>query len=206
MKEVIPYSSGSKAIEALDNGGRFYNIFTKAGDDSITSVELATVAGVFSNKQMMSLYFDMAVHDLEPEEQGAIRELLSDDLRMELSKHAPSRWLPSEAKSQAQPSSSAIITGYPRFVENKTEFSGFIMIPMTTGNTTTIMMLPIMDYYDVYELRDEGSDQSFFIANVRGEKRLPETLFRFGGVVKQTKKKAAEEPKIYLEAAYFTAL
>ena len=50
MQDVIPYTNYAGAPEALDNGGRFYNIFTKAQDDEVSLVELAKVAGVFWSK------------------------------------------------------------------------------------------------------------------------------------------------------------
>ncbi len=36
MKDVIPYTNYTSALEALDNGGRFYNLFTKADDEEIS--------------------------------------------------------------------------------------------------------------------------------------------------------------------------
>ena len=47
MQKIIPYRDYAGALEALDNGGRFYNIFTHAKDDEVSLAELAKVAGVF---------------------------------------------------------------------------------------------------------------------------------------------------------------
>jgi hypothetical protein len=40
MKKVTPYKRYSNALKALDNGGRFYNIFTNARDDKVSRAEL----------------------------------------------------------------------------------------------------------------------------------------------------------------------
>ena len=44
MREVQLYRTERGLLKALDNGGRFFNVFTKAGDDQITRSELAKAA------------------------------------------------------------------------------------------------------------------------------------------------------------------
>jgi len=51
MKKVNPYRYVDEALSSLDNGGRFYNIFTKAMDGIISKSELGKVGGVFNDKQ-----------------------------------------------------------------------------------------------------------------------------------------------------------
>ena len=41
MREIRPYKTVRGATRALDNGGRFFNLFAKAGDDIVDSAELA---------------------------------------------------------------------------------------------------------------------------------------------------------------------
>ena len=116
--------------------------------------------------------------------------------------------LPSEAESKGVASKSAILTGYPRFVEDKTVFNGFILLPISTGKVTTFVMIPIMDKYDIYELKDESSSEKTFISNVRGSKRLPVELSRFGGILKETSldKEGEKKDRLFLEAFYYTQL
>ena len=61
MKKITPYKTTRNAITAMDNGGRFYNLLTKANDGNVSTSELAKVAGVFSDKQKMVLYLDMSL-------------------------------------------------------------------------------------------------------------------------------------------------
>lgn len=208
MQNVIPYKQFGGALEDLDNGGRFYNIFTKAKDEEVSSVELAKAAGVFLDKQKMFLFYEMAVHDLGESDKRDLLDSLSDDLQVTYGEHRPMTLLPSEADSKGVASKSAILTGYPRFVEDKTVFNGFVFVPVSTGKMTTFAMIPIMDRYDIYELKDESSSEKTFIANVRGSKRLPVELSRFGGILKETSldKEGEKKDRLFLEALYYTQL
>ena len=208
MKEVIPFADCGRALKELDNGGRFYNLFTKAEDEEISAGELAKVAGVFGDRQKMFLFLEMAVHDLAVSDQQEVYGSLSTSLREQHAKYTPQALLPSEAEERGVAAKTAIITGYPRFVEDKSVFSGFIMVPIMIGTVTTMTMIPIMDQYDVYELGDEESSRKVFLANVRGLPRLPERLSRFGGVLKDTSKdaKGTHKGRLVLEGIYYTPL
>ncbi|MEM9831274.1 MAG: hypothetical protein AAF944_11600 [Bacteroidota bacterium] len=78
------------------------------------------------------------------------------------------------------------------------------MIPIITQNTTNFTMMPLIDKYDVYELRDEPSSDTFLIAHAKGSKKLPERRVKVAGVLKEMKIKRNEEstPEIFLEALY----
>jgi hypothetical protein len=208
MQDVIPYKNYAGALEALDNGGRFYNIFTKARDDEVSPVELAKVAGVFSDKQKMFLFYEMAVRDLGESDKQSLFDSLSRDLQAAYEEHRPQDLLPSEADSRGVASRTAIITGYPRFVTDKTVFNGFIFIPISTGKSMSMIMIPIMDQYDIYELTDDSNSAKTFIANVRGSERLPVELSRFGGILKETSvdEEGKERDRLFLEALYYTRL
>lgn len=208
MKKIIPYKSTKYAISALDNGGRFYNIMSKANDGNISSAELAKVAGVFSSKQNMILYLEMSIFELANEAKREVLFLLSENLKAEYSKYKPLNLLPSEAQKSGVISSAAIITGIPKLIDSKTEFTGFIMIPVVTNKVTTFMMIPIIDQYDVYELKDVESGTDFFIAHNRSNRKLPKQLTRCGGVIKELKTKKNEESAsdMFLEMLYYTPI
>ena len=208
MQDVIPYASYTRALEALDNGGRFYNLFTKADDEEIALAELAKVAGVFSDKQKMFLFYEMAVQNLTASDQESLFANLSENLQTSYKEHRPQLLLPSEANSKGISSKSAILTGYPHFVTDKTVFNGFIFIPVSTGKLTTMVMVPIMDQYDIYELTDESSSATTFLANVRGAGRLPVERARFGGILKETSvdNHGKNKDRLFLEALYCTRI
>lgn len=205
MKKITPYKSYKYALASLDNGGRFYNLASKAKDGDISSAELAKAAGVFSGKQSMILYLEMSLLNLEEEKRNKVLSHLSQGLKSEYAKFKPAQFTPSEARKKAKKSEATIITGIPTLVDSKTEFNGFIMIPIMTGKTTTFTMIPIIDQYDVYKLKDHESDNNFFIAHNRSSRKLPEQLTTCGGIIKELKTKSEEESAtgVFLEMLYY---
>ena len=133
MQQVIPFSDLQDAQTSLDNGGRFYNILTKADDGVITGAELGKVAGCFADKQKMALFLDLAMAELADSDKDQVVQMLSPGLRAGMESQKPTWWLPSEALAQGGVGASAIVTGVPKLVESKSEFKGFIMIPIMAG-------------------------------------------------------------------------
>ncbi|UZR99513.1 hypothetical protein [Chondrinema litorale] len=211
MKEITPYNELETALTELDNGGRFYNILTKADDGNITSAELSKAAGaatMFTDKQKMIIYLEMSLLDLEQENKDKVLSSLSDDLFTSYKKYQPKYFVPSDDINQAEISSSAIITGIPKLIESKDEFSGFIMIPIMAGNVTTFSMIPIIELFNIYELKDVETGKDIIIAHTKGDGELPEIPLKCGGVIKELKKgKNTKQPAtIFLEGLYFTQL
>ena len=66
MREIKPYKTFSGATAALDNGGRFFNLFARSGDEIVDSSELKKAAGVYSGDSKAFMYFDMALMSLTP--------------------------------------------------------------------------------------------------------------------------------------------
>ncbi|NQV34373.1 MAG: hypothetical protein HQ515_16890 [Phycisphaeraceae bacterium] len=207
MKHIVPYKTARNALAALDNGGRFYNLITQANDGHVTRAELARVAGVFNDRQKMVLYLEMSISELDQQAVKDIRSSLSPNLKLAYKRYCPQQLLPSEAQLQGRISSNAIITGVPKFVKSNSDFTGFIMIPISTGKTTTFMMVPIIDVYDVYEIRDNKTAREFLIAHARGSAKLPAKPVRCGGIIKELKPdkkpKTKTKPKKFLETLYY---
>ncbi len=208
MKKIIPYKTLKGAISALDNGGRFYNLLTRANDGEIEAAELAKVAGVLSDKQRMVLYLEMSLSGLDPSGRKSILQSLSPGLKKSYDKYKPNYYSPGEARARGILSSNAIIEGVPRFTKSNTDFSGFIMFPMMVGKTMTMMMIPIFDQYDVYRLFDEENSREFIIAHARGSGRLPDQKIRCGGILKELKPDEAGRGKssLFLETFYYVPL
>ena len=195
---------------AIDNGGRFYNFFTDAGDEVVTRAELAKAAGVFTAGVNAFLFLEMAQQDLQPHDRESILDMLEPGLRGDYRRGKPQTLRPSEIESQGTAGHSVIATGFPRFVEDKTQFSGFIMIPIMAGSVTTFMMIPIFDKFDVYEVFDDRRMRkpNSMVATVRGQRFDHDGPIRFGGVLRKLefKDKTAKEHKFYLETVYYTKL
>lgn len=208
MKEIEPYKNSKDAIQSLDNGGRFYNLFTKADDGKINQAELGKVGGLLNDKQQMILFLEMSILKLNQSEKNSIISKFEGDLTRTYQKYKAQKLLPSEAKRKGILASNAIITGVPKLIDSKSDFNGFIMFPIISGNVTTFMMIPIIDEYDVYELRDEESSETFLIAHLKGSEKLPNKKMILGGVLKElkTNEKVEESKERFLEAVYFIKL
>ena len=122
-------------------------------------------------------------------------------LRSTYEKYKSQEFLPSEAYDKGILSSNSIITGFPKKIDSKSDFNGVIVLPV--GKSFVVM--PIIDKYDVYEIRDEVSDDTFLIAHARGSIVLPEKKIKVAGVLKELKanKNEKKASKRFLEALYY---
>lgn len=206
MNKIIPFKNLQEAETALDNGGRFYNLFTHAQDGQISSQELSKVAGLFSDQQKSILFLELSLLRLEASAKEQLLKSFSDELKQAYDKHCPQHLSPSEASIKGNLSSTAIIRGIPQKVEARTEFNGFIMIPIVAGNVTTFSMIPIFDEYDVYHIHDQAQGGSFFVAHYRGAGQLPEKCIIAGGILKELeiKENGEKKPRKFLETLYYT--
>ena len=206
MREIRPYATVRGAQLALDNGGRFFNLFTKASDEIIDAAELARAAGVYASGHQAFLYFEMATIELADEDVARVTSLLSADLEQKYAQHRPQVLLPSAVEAQGRAGRPAIVTGYPVFVEDRTQFAGFVMI--STGKT--FIMVPIFDQFDVYEVFDTPDLRvpRTVIATMRGSRRLDGMHARFGGMLKELRfdDKTGKEHGLYVEVLYYTLL
>jgi hypothetical protein len=187
MKQVIPFENSNDAVITLDNGGRFYNLLTEANDGHISTQEVARVAGLFTDKQKMMLYFALSISKLKPPFCELVKSALTDGLKLAYDKYLPQQLLPSQA-----------VTGIPTKVDSKRELKGFIFVPPG-------VLIPIVDRYDIYEMRDHEQAEPLLIAHARGSKKLPEEMIKVAGVLKEIKLKVdgVDTKKMFLEALYY---
>ena len=206
MQLISPYNSASEALSSLDNGGRFFNFLTDANDGEIEAEELGKVAGVFKDQQKMMLFLELSTELLASTEKQQITSTLSADLQLAMSDYKPMRLAPKEAKEMAPIGSSAIITGVPKFIEGKSDFKGFIIVPIMAGSAMTMVMIPMIEQYNVYHLTDEISNKDFIIAHAKNQAKLPEVKISCGGIIKElsANKSGNGEKDKFLEALYYT--
>lgn len=205
MKKIAPYKSIDEAMLSLDNGGRFYNLLTKAKDGVISKSELGKVGGLFNDTQKMMLFLELSISKLKDTEKTSIILKLEESLQLAYKKYKPQVLFPSEANSKGIISSNAIVTGIPKFTDAKSDFNGFIMIPIMTGKVMTFTMIPIIEQYDIYELRDDKTSETILIAHTKGTEKLPEKKIKIAGVFKELKsdKKEKIASKKFLEVIYY---
>lgn len=203
MREVRPYRTLEGAVRALDNGGRFYNLFANAEDGLVEPGELARAAGASGTRAI--LFFEMALADLSPAERAGVETLMTPALRARYETRRPRILLPSVVEQQGEEGTPAIVTGYPYFLEDRTQLQGFIIMV-----TPVVMFIPIMDQFDVYEVFESPDRQEprTVIATTRGSKRLEGVQTRFAGVLQklQFEDKTGKGHGLFLETAYYTPL
>lgn len=206
MKFIIPYKSLDEATTSLDNGGRFYNFLTTAEDGIISPAEVGKVAGLFNDRQKIILYLAMSFSALNASARQQIENSLSEELKASYKKYSPHNLLPSEAKEKGQLAANTIITGVPVHIDSKKDFNGFIIVPVMVGTVMTMMLIPIIDRYDVYNLKDEATSESFLIAHARSKEKLPKILISVGGNLKELKLKKDEKApaEMFLEVVYYS--
>jgi hypothetical protein len=203
MREIKPYKTLQGAKAALDNGGRFFNLWDRACDDKIASDELTKAAGVFGRESLAFLFLDMAIADLPEQHQQQVTQLLMPGVAERYRRKRPSSIKPSEA-SKGKPGDMVIVEGIPAFVEETVQrrmtfiFINGVMIPV-----------PIDDRYQTYDLKDDRATQSSPLPMItaRRAKRLEEGTARFGGLLKEFTLDGNPKKKgVYFEPVYFTRL
>ncbi|CDF79498.1 conserved hypothetical protein [Formosa agariphila KMM 3901] len=202
MKNVHPYTEVNEALKSLDNGGRFYNLLTQAEDGVISQAELGKTGGLFSDIQRMILFLEVSISKLNQDEKDLVVSKLDDDLKANYLKYKTQHLLPSEVEEQGIVSSNLILTGVPKLIDSKSDFNGFIMVPNMVGGVTTFSLIPLIDQYDVYELRDEQTSESFIIAHSKTSEKLPNKKIIVAGVLKTLETdKTVSKPR-FLETLY----
>jgi hypothetical protein len=205
MREIKPYKTLQGARRALDKSGRIYNLLARSGDDIIDTAELTRAAGVYSTGTKAFLHFEMALMALPPDEQQQIVSSLSPKSLERFKSNRPSTLAPSSVETKGQAGDPTIVSGYPIFVEDKTQFTGYIVIIVPV-----VILIPIFDQFDVYEVFDSAdlSTPRTVTATTRGSKRLDGTHTRFAGVLKELyfEDKTSKDHGLYLESIYYTRL
>jgi hypothetical protein len=201
MEKITPFKNEAEALATLDNGGRFYNILTKAKDDIITPQEVRKVAGVFFEPQQTVLFLELAMSLLNETEKTNIKAKFDNNLKEAYNKFKPKEITAAPADMEELVGTNVVISGVPVLTESATQFSGFIMVP--AGKAFT--MIPIIESYDLYEIRNQQADELFIIAHKKGKEKLPEQFIRIGGVVKEVRAKKEEETATnrFLEITYY---
>lgn len=201
MERIIPFKSEAEAVASLDNGGRFYNVFTKAKDDIITPQEAGKVAGVFFEPQQTILFLELAMSVLNETEKSNLKAKFDARLTEAYNKFKPKEITVPSAHLQELIGTNVVIGGVPALTESTTKLSGFILVP--AGKAFT--MIPIIESYDLYEIRNQQADELFIVAHKKGKEKLPQQYIRIGGVVKEVKTKKEENASTnrFLEISYY---
>ncbi|RAJ78988.1 hypothetical protein CLV59_10648 [Chitinophaga dinghuensis] len=195
MELVVPFKNYEDAMATLDNGGRFYNLFNHADDQIISQAEVGKAAGVFIGKQQGILFLELATSELSESARKDIFSKFDQELQHNYTQYKPVQLLPSEVGSKGTLGASIIIEGIPQLVDAKTVFKGYNIILVVN----TLIPVPIAESYDVYEIKDANTGDTFIIANSKEKKKLPEQKVKVGGILTELN----DSKEKFLEVNYY---
>ena len=124
MKEVIPFTSREELSAAIDNGGRFYNLFSAADDQVVSKAELAKAAGVIAAGQVALLFLDLASNDLSETDRKEFISMLEPGLRDRFHDVVRNRISPSNVESEGEAGDCVIVEGFTKRLNDKSQFTG----------------------------------------------------------------------------------
>ncbi len=197
MEQVVPYKNFDEAMATLDNGGRFYNIFNHADDHIISQAEVGKAAGVFIGKQQGILFLELATGELNEDARKDIFSKFDQELQHNYERYKPVQLQLAEVAGKGILGASIIIEGIPKMVDAKSVLKGFNIILVVN----TMIPVPIAESYDVYEIRDEHTGDTFIIANAKEKQKLPEQKVKVGGVLTELN----DSKEKFLEVNYYVA-
>ncbi|SHM45933.1 hypothetical protein SAMN05444266_108153 [Chitinophaga jiangningensis] len=200
MEKIQPFKTAAEAIDSLDNGGRFYNIFTHSHDEKISEAEVSKVAGLFFEQQKSMLFLELAMDKLDAGAKAEVISKFDDRLKAGYEKFKPVELSPTEALSGPD-AANVIIRGTPKAVNSESYLTGFILVPVVNVFT----LIPVSEYYDAYEIRDDESGEVIVLAAARGKEKLPEMHIVMGGVLKtpDANEDGRAPGKKFLEVTYY---
>ena len=205
MKQIIPYTSFQEAIEAFDNGGKFFNLFSHARDGVVSPAELGQVAGIPNNKQAMILYLVMSISRLDNRSKERVLARLDTQLFDMYEKYRPVHMSLDQALDRGKPGISTTMVGMLKKVSTSADLGGNIMVPVVVGTETNYTMVPVENSYEVYELSSEYTDRVIMVAHSKEKQGLPERKLRVGGMLTSLSLPAGAnvESSVFLEAQYY---
>ncbi|MEO0479340.1 MAG: hypothetical protein AAF196_07665 [Planctomycetota bacterium] len=151
MRLVPPYSSLQQAMEALDNGGRFYHWASHARDELVTAAELRKEAKILARDNISAMFFAVATSKLSDQDRARLNAKLADDAREVMAKFGPRRLSPSAFQDSAEQKGSYLLEGEVRVVEDEARL-GFVPVTTMVNNVPMTTSTPVGKLYTVYEL------------------------------------------------------
>lgn len=205
MKQIHPYSTFQEAIQSLDNGGSFFNLFSHSKDGVVSPAELGKAAGVSFDKQSPILFLVMSLTHLDNASREKVLARLDVSLFKQYEKHLPVHMSIEQVAETGKPEMSATIVGTPKRIGSKESFGGMIMVPIMVGTVTSFTMIPMVNTYEVYELKSEYSEQSVFVAHPKDQGMLPERKLRLGGILKALSQSedVTHPDRVFLDVQYY---
>lgn len=187
MKQVSPFKSVDEAFESLDNGGRLYNIFTKANDNIITSSELSKAGGGINNKFKAVLYLEMVLKGLTDDDKKKIYGSLNSSLKADYDKYKPKQnYLIDNKTNSKNTVLSVILEGKITPITDWPTFSGYIPVPSLINGSLLETMSPLKDNYDLFMLSlDHPEPFNMVVCTIQNTLNIDDNWITIGGILNE---------------------
>ena len=206
MKKLQPYRSFDGANRSLDNGGRFWNVFTNAGDRVITKGEIAA-AGAGAGWANALLFFEMMSSELSAGEREELLHRLTPKLRRRYRQSGPELVSPGKLNSLDDVKRPYILEGVARRVDEQQLTTGFIPITTMVGNVPITTQIPVTEMFVVFEVTGGRGGVGRVLAR-KGSVLADGARARFGGTLKKGRegKEKRSKARNFLTARFYVDL
>lgn len=207
MKHILPFRDAAQALEAFDNGGYFFNLFSHSKDGVVSPAELAKAAGTPLNRQAALLYLEMSISQLSEKDRERVLSRLDQGLFDHYKKYHPQQIQFSEDLAKGKVERNVMVVGTPVKLATESKFQGFILVPIMVSSVTTFTLVPIRSSYDLYEVSLEGGE-TLTLAHAKDEGKLPEQKLLLGGITKACSQSPEEDSDqadlLFMEVQFYT--
>lgn len=178
MRKITPYKTFDGLSAAVDNGGRWWNLFSKAGDGKITESELAAAGGNTRQQESAFLFLALASSRLPDDDIKRLNAQMELPLRLKNQRHQPSVLRPSQVEEQATDGALVLLEG--RCVKQLRLSNLTISMPVfVRGNVSglprwTKEQVPLMTKMRIYEFADvDGGSSATTLLGCKPGQALP---------------------------------
>lgn len=207
MKHLTPFRTASEALQAFDNGGYFFNLFSHSKDGVVSPAELSKAAGTPLNRQAALLFLDLSISNLSQTDRDRVLSRLDQDLFDQYQRQQAKPLRSAQDLASGKIEANALVKGIAEKIGSESKFNGFIMVPIMVSSVTTFTLVPINSSYELYEVVLENGEK-ITVAHAKDAGSLPEKALLLGGQIKSCSSSSNESSDQsdlrYLEIQYYT--
>lgn len=205
MKQIKPFNNLADAQKSLDNGGKLFNLFSRAEDGAITEAEINKAAGNSSGSQDMALFLLLATSRLIDEDKDALLGMLSKTARSNSELYAP-QFLTPAVDSELEEGVNLMVHGTLKLISQSDELSAYTKKLLIAGKVPTYNFESVFDSHVVYEFTDSNTGNSMLAIHTKKHAPLENNIpYTFGCISRAYFKKKSDENQQYrlLEIKYY---
>lgn len=179
MHKVTPYRTRRGLERALDNGGRWYDLFSRAGDGRVSESELSRAA----SGRDPGLFLALAGALLSDADRSRIIDVLPEATAERVRLFRPTRASPARVAGARDVGGRYVVEGRLHAVTDPEILLRNVVFRITDG--TDRSSYPLGDPYKVFQVRADEADDGPFVLFARGRRAPPTVPMRLGGILRR---------------------